>query len=1272
MEAGSRGLQGRIMMLSATLALAGGATLCSATSAGALGFTDFCPPGEGAGQCGVAAGLGGLRGLSFDAETGRLYVADRTNNRVDVFTEDGKFVEAFGWGVKTGAGELETCGPAVPEAAPNPALCKKGISTASAGGFNGPTRVAVDNVAASPSHHDVYVIDEGNHRIEKFQRGATKWELLWAKGSAGEAEGQLKTRPAIGVGPAGTVYVLDNLSVGGTRFKQRLQRLDPTTGEPLPTQCILGERGQALDLAVAADGSFWVATEQEGQGVRKYNPPPPPGGCVEQLFTDGDVAESNALAIDEAGRLLIEQREERAQGGGDFHVLMARDAAGGPIARFGYGALPPEQPEGFTVRSGGEAGAFVSFGESFTAGIRRILPELPPPGPIVAPPSLEMKKIGGAKATAAVEVNPEGKPTEIHVEYLTQADFVAQGNSFAGPATEETEPEDLGAEGFRLALKEFPIGCPNPTTETADCLEPDTEYRFRVVAESTTGEQGEGTLEGPPFTTRPSPEVGDIYSTDVGTDTARLVGEVDPWGHDATAYFEYVDDADFQAGGFAAATKVPDVGAGQDPLDFGAGEEALVSRAITLYPLAPGTTYHYRMVVSGAQGTTTTAAEALRTFQAPRPTACANDASRIGAGALLPDCRAYELVSPLDKEGGDIRVLTDEFDQLTVLEQASESGEELAYGSARSFGGAASAPYTSQYIARRVAGQEWESHSIDVARGKPVVGEQAQIHSEIKALSADLCQAWIGTYAEMPEAPSGFQPGTGNLLLRRDRLCGEEGLEALAPRKAVTGLLAPTLRGTSADGTHAIFTTNTKLSAEGKEGVEQLYESVGGAVPRFVCRLPNGTPFNGACTAGTLSSTGLVRPLGGAISADGQRIFFSTGGAGAQALYVRIAGTQTVAVSGGAAATFWGAAADGSVAVFTSGGTLHSFDVDGKADSTIAAGVVGVLGMSGDAKRIYFASTQKLVGSGANSEGDEALEGQPNLYLHGAGGGTEFVATLAGADLEALGGGSEEYYGVRAGQVTPDGAHVLFRSVAPLTGYDNRQAATNCGSLEVGGARCREVYRYEAGTGTLLCVSCNPSGARPPGPSTIPFFESPLHAARVLSDDGTRAYFQSADRLAARDSNGKVDVYQWEQAGAGGCSEGSYDYSAQDGGCVELVSSGQGTQDSRFVESDPSGRNVFFATVSSLLPQDYGLFDIYDARVDGGLPIPPPPVPPCEGDECHHPATPPAPPSPAGSAYVPPQAKKAACPRGRHKVGAKGKKRCVAKRHKRHHRRAAR
>jgi hypothetical protein len=185
------------------------------------------------------------------------------------------------------------------------------------------------------------------------------------------------------------------------------------------------------------------------------------------------------------------------------------------------------------------------------------------------------------------------------------------------------------------------------------------------------------------------------------------------------------------------------------------------------------------------------------------------------------------------------------------------------------------------------------------------------------------------------------------------------------------------------------------------------------------------------------------------------------------------------------------------------------------------------------------------------------------------------------------------------------------------------------------------VFVYDAtgnsGLGRLLCASCDPSGARPHGNeyiglgSTGPWmagriagWENDLYAARVMSDNGRRVFFESFDSLAPRDTNGKMDVYEWEAPGEGRCQESSSSFSKQDGGCVSLISTGKSPSGSRLVDASPSGRDVFFATGESLLPQDYGLVDIYDARENGGLPIPVEPPASCEGEACQAPVVPPA------------------------------------------------
>jgi hypothetical protein len=260
----------------------------------------------------------------------------------------------------------------------------------------------------------------------------------------------------------------------------------------------------------------------------------------------------------------------------------------------------------------------------------------------------------------------------------------------------------------------------------------------------------------------------------------------------------------------------------------------------------------------------------------------------------------------------------------------------------------------------------------------------------------------------------------------------------------------------------------------------------------------------------------------------------------------------------------------------------------------------------------------------------------------------------------------------RSSRVSVDGLHVAFTSAASPTptGYDNLDAK-NDGPDE-------EAYLYDASTGKLRCVSCNPTGARPAGEEHETVWVSarlanqriPLHAPRSLSDDGRRLFFESHEALVPTDTNGTWDVYEWEEAGKGSCTISLPTYDEASEGCIELISSGQSPADSRFLDADPSGANVFFATQSSLIAADYGLTDVYDARVDGGLPEPTLGGAECEGEACQSPPPPPPEQTPASSAFHGPANPGAKCPRGKRKVHRHGKASCVRKRtyHRRHRR----
>ena len=142
-------------------------------------------------------------------------------------------------------------------------------------------------------------------------------------------------------------------------------------------------------------------------------------------------------------------------------------------------------------------------------------------------------------------------------------------------------------------------------------------------------------------------------------------------------------------------------------------------------------------------------------------------------------------------------------------------------------------------------------------------------------------------------------------------------------------------------------------------------------------------------------------------------------------------------------------------------------------------GVIGTNQAGGeeqDGAYLYFVADGVLAAN-ENSEGETATAGQPNLYLTHEGTST-FIATLSPQDNEIAatsvgtlrGGDWKAGLGVRTAAVAPDGRHLVFESIRPLTGYEN---------LIGEGKSVVEVFRYSNSDGETLLRLLRSNGGAP-------------------------------------------------------------------------------------------------------------------------------------------------------------------------------------------------
>jgi len=627
-----------------------------------------------------------------------------------------------------------------------------------------------------------------------------------------------------------------------------------------------------------------------------------------------------------------------------------------------------------------------------------------------------------------------------------------------------------------------------------------------------------------------------------------------------------------------------------------------------------------------------------------RAEACPNESIRHTEvhAVGLPDCRAYEQVSPVEKN------LSNALGHPALVE-SSPSGNGITFFGLP-FPGVAGARLQVQYLGSRSAGGggegEWSVQGLE-----PQIGPESFV--AIDGWTEDLSR----TIVQVTDA------GDTNTYVR-DNATGAEQL--LAPGEVK-------LADATADDSQILFESESPtlaaefpgVAASGKH-IPNLYEWNDGQLSVVGVLNSGSAPADGAVAGpggATLSESAARQSPGSSpggagnyfytqdtMAANGSRVFFSEaeeseeGGKGI--IYMREPeAKRTIQISAGTAPAYWrDATPSGSFAFYMEGSSalyheeeeeeenqeLYRYNVGAgtrEALTSGAAGVVGTLGFSEDGSYAYFVATGVLASNETN--GMKAKAGSDNLYEWHESTGITFIAVLNGASDQS---DWKDYYyqsNLKGSRVTPSGESVLITSASKLTSYENRPAGGKC---EGASRACYELYLYNAGSGAspgqLTCVSCNPTPGVEVSRSaflthnalqTLTASAEHMFLTHNLSDGGTRVFFQTEEALVPRDTNGVTDVYEWEREATGSCERASASFDAASGGCLYLVSTGESSEESYFGDASPDGTNVFFFTGQSLVSQDADdNFDLYDARAGGGIAAqnPSPSLAPCGGEGC--------------------------------------------------------